>query len=81
LYGIDVRPDLWGCGVGGALLAAVHAGLADHGYRTAVLWVLPGNRRARAVYKHYGWRHDGVSRTAEVSGVTVPEISYRRRLP
>ena len=81
LYGIDVRPDWWGRGVGGALLAAVHTGLAEHGYRSAVLWVLPGNRRARAVYEHYGWRHDGGNRTAEVFEVTVPEIRYRRRLP
>jgi RimJ/RimL family protein N-acetyltransferase len=81
LYGIDVRPDVWGRGVGAALLAAVHRGLAEHGYRRAVLWVLPGNRRARTVYEHYGWRPDGVNRTAEVFGVTVPETRYWRRLP
>jgi RimJ/RimL family protein N-acetyltransferase len=81
LYGIDVRPDRWGLGVGRALLAAAHTGLADRGYDTAVLWVLPGNQRARTVYEHYGWRYDGVDRTADVFGVTVPEIRYRRRLP
>lgn len=81
LYGIDVRPDRWGLGVGGALLAAVHAGLVDLGYRSAVLWVLPGNRRARTVYEHHGWRYDGANRTAEAFGVTVPEVRYRRRLP
>jgi len=81
LYGIDVHPDQWGRGIGRALLAAALTGLADHGYRSAVLWVLPGNRRARAVYEHYGWRHDGVNRTAEVFGVTVPEIRYRHHLP
>jgi GNAT superfamily N-acetyltransferase len=81
LYGIDVRPDLWGCGVGAALLAAVHSGLAGHGYHSAVLWVLPGNHRARVVYEHYGWQHDGVNRTAEVFGVTVPETRYWRSLP
>ena len=80
LYGIDVRPDRWGLGVGGALLAAVHAGLADL-YDSAVLWVLPGNQRARTVYEHYGWRYDGANRTAEAFGVTVPEVRYRRRLP
>jgi RimJ/RimL family protein N-acetyltransferase len=80
LHGIDVRPDLWGLGVGRALLTAAHTGLADLGYDAAVLWVLPGNQRARTVYEHYGWRYDGASRTAEVFGITVPEIRYRRRL-
>jgi RimJ/RimL family protein N-acetyltransferase len=81
LYAINVRPDRWGSGVGSALLAAVHAGLAGLGYRSAVLWVLPGNQRARAVYEHVGWRPDGAERTAEVFGVTVPEVRYRRPLP
>jgi RimJ/RimL family protein N-acetyltransferase len=80
LYAINVRPDRWGVGAGGTLLAAVHAGLADLGYRSAVLWVAPGNQRARAVYERYGWRPDGVERTAEVLGVTVPEVRYRRAL-
>jgi len=48
LYGIDVCPHWWGRGIGGALLAAVHAGLAEHGYCSAVLWVLPGNWRVAA---------------------------------
>ena len=80
LYGIDVRPDRWGRGVGRALLAAAHSGLAERGHDSALLWVLPGNQRARSVYEHYGWRHDGAERTADVFGVTVPEVRYRRRL-
>jgi hypothetical protein len=58
----------------------VHAGLAGLGYRSAVLWVLPGNQWARAVYEHLGWRLDEAERTAEVFGVTVPEVRYRRTL-
>jgi len=81
LYAINVRPDRWDGGVGGALLAAVHAGLAGLGYRSAVLWVLPGNQRARAVYEHLGWRLDGAERTVEVFGFTAPEVRYRRSLP
>jgi RimJ/RimL family protein N-acetyltransferase len=81
LYAINVRPDRWGSGMGGALLAAAHAGLAGLGYRSAVLWVLPGNQRARAVYEHLGWRLDGVERTVEIRGFTVPEVRYRRPLP
>jgi RimJ/RimL family protein N-acetyltransferase len=81
LYGIDVRPDRWGQGVGRALLAAVHTGLVDLDYRSAVLWVLPGNQRACQVYEHYGWRYDGGTRTAEVFGLALPELRYRRELP
>jgi GNAT superfamily N-acetyltransferase len=74
LYAINVRPDRWGVGAGRALLAAVHARLADFGYRSAVLWVAPGNQRARAVYERYGWCSEGVEHTAEVLGVTVPDV-------
>lgn len=77
LYAINVRPDRWGVGAGRALLAAVHAGL---GYRSAVLWVAPANQRARAVYERYGWCSEGVERTAEVLGVIVAEVRYRRAL-
>ncbi len=77
LYGIDVRPDRWGRGVGRALLAAVHTGPADLGYYGAVLWVLPGNQRARRVCVHYGRRFDGDGRTAEVFGVALPEMRHR----
>jgi RimJ/RimL family protein N-acetyltransferase len=46
----------------------------------AVLWVLPGNRRARRFYEAAGWVADGAERSAEVQGVVVPEVRYRRRL-
>jgi RimJ/RimL family protein N-acetyltransferase len=80
LYAINVRPDRWGVGAGRALLAAVHAGLAELGYRRAVLWVATGNQRARAVYERYGWCSEGVERAADVLGDTVPEVRYRRAL-
>jgi class 3 adenylate cyclase/MFS family permease len=42
--------------------------------------VLPGNRRARRFYEAAGWVADGAERSAEVQGVVVPEVRYRRRL-
>jgi GNAT superfamily N-acetyltransferase len=80
LAAINVDPDHWGTGAGRALLAAAHAELARLGYREAVLWVLPGNRRARRFYEAAGWVADGAERTDEVFGVMVPEVRYRRRL-
>jgi GNAT superfamily N-acetyltransferase len=80
LAAINVDPDHWGTGAGRALLAAAHAELARLGYAEAVLWVLPGNRRARRFYEITGWVADGAERSIEISGVTVPEVRYRRRL-
>jgi GNAT superfamily N-acetyltransferase len=80
LYAINVDPDHWGTGAGRALLAAAQAELARLGHPEAVLWVLPGNHRARRFYEVAGWSDDGARRTSEVLGVMVPEVRYRRRL-
>jgi ribosomal protein S18 acetylase RimI-like enzyme len=80
LYAINVDPDHWGTGAGRALLLAAHEQLARLGYGEAVLWVLPANRRARRFYETAGWVADGAERSAEVQGVVVPEVRYRRRL-
>ena len=80
LYAINVDPDHWGTGAGRALLLAGQAELVRLGHGEAVLWVLPGNHRARRFYEAAGWVADGVERSAEVQGVVVPEVRYRRRL-
>ena len=79
LYAINVDPDHWGGGAGRALLGAAQAELDRMGFAESVLWVLPGNARARRFYEIAGWVADGASRTAEVFGVMVPEVRYRRR--
>jgi ribosomal protein S18 acetylase RimI-like enzyme len=79
LYAINVDPAHWGTGAGRALLVAAQAELARLGFDEAVLWVLPGNARARRFYELGGWVADGARRTADVLGVTVPEVRYRRR--
>jgi L-amino acid N-acyltransferase YncA len=80
LYLINVDPDHWGAGAGRALLAAAEASLTQLGYSDAVLWVLPGNHRARRFYERAGWAADGARRTQEVQGVVVDEVRYHRRL-
>lgn len=47
LYAINLHPDVWGVGAGSVLLRHAHDGLAEMGYAQAVLWVVPGNVRAR----------------------------------
>ena len=80
LAAINVDPDHWGTGAGRALLAAANAELVRLGFEEAVLWVLPGNHRARRFYEVAGWVADGAERTEEVMGVVVAEVRYRRRL-
>ena len=81
LYALNVHPNHWGGGVGSALLSASHAGLAEFGFLDAVLWVVPGNDRARRFYERHGWKVEKRERTIELQGVTVPEIRYERRVP
>ena len=80
LSALDVDPRHWATWVGRTLLTRAGHGLAEAGYGEAVLWVLPGNRRARRSYARAGWWPDGGQRTAAVLGLTLAELRYRRRL-
>ena len=55
LYAINVDSDHWGGGAGRALLGAAQAELDRMGFAESVLWVLPGNARARRFYERAGW--------------------------
>jgi GNAT superfamily N-acetyltransferase len=74
LYALNVDPDRWGLGAGASLLAAGVDALRSAGFHHAVLWVHPGNDRARAFYAAHGWIDDGRARPQEVLGVEVPEV-------
>lgn len=80
LYAINVDPEHWGLGAGRQLLAAAVEALRTADFQTAVLWVHPGNARARRFYEQQGWASDDVQRDQEVLGVTVPEVRYSIRL-
>jgi ribosomal protein S18 acetylase RimI-like enzyme len=77
LFELDVDPGHWGHGTGRALLAAATAALAAVGLAEAVLWVLPGNARARRMYEAAGWVADGGERDVQVMGVVVAAQRYR----
>jgi GNAT superfamily N-acetyltransferase len=55
-----VRAEVYGCGVGYALLTGAI------GSAPAYLWVLDGNRRAVAFYERQGFRFDGSAKTEPV---------------
>jgi ribosomal protein S18 acetylase RimI-like enzyme len=79
LYAINIDPAHWGTGAGRALLEAAQAELDRMGFAEWVLWVLPGNARARRFYERAGWSADGAERTSEAFGVSFDEVRYRRR--
>ena len=77
VYAIYVEPERIGTGVGRALLAAATGELRAMGCRTGLLWVLPGNVRARRFYEAAGWRPDGAETVQRIDGLELPSIRYR----
>jgi ribosomal protein S18 acetylase RimI-like enzyme len=77
VYAINVDPPAWGRGAGGALLAAATASL-DARFAASILWVVDGNRRARALYERAGWSVDGATKTESYGGADVDNCRYRR---
>jgi len=80
LYAMNLDPDHWGRGIGRLLLRGVTEMLIAMAYEEAVLWVVPENERARALYESEGWVVDGGVSTEEILGVTVTDIRYRKPL-
>lgn len=79
-YAMYVEPELWGVGIGSALMPWVFKGLAASGFTEAVLWVLEDNPRARSLYENWGWRVDGRSDLFERGGRVTTEIAMIRPL-
>jgi ribosomal protein S18 acetylase RimI-like enzyme len=77
---IYLMPEVWGTGLGRALMQTCVDRLAADGYHEAVLWVLATNTRARRFYEAAGWACDEALKTEEMAGTTVTETRYRRSL-
>lgn len=80
LYAIYVHPDLFGQGVGRALLRESAARGAAAGHARMLLWVLEENTTARRFYERSGFGPDGAEEPFEADGVAVPEVRYARLL-
>jgi GNAT superfamily N-acetyltransferase len=76
VVGLYVDPPWWAQGVGVRLLEAVLDDLRDGGARSARLWVLERNTRARGMYERRGWVADGGTRSVSTAG-DVLELRYR----
>lgn len=80
VFAIYVDPDRWGTGVGRDLLAMGERELAGAGFARALLWVLEGNRRARAFYQRQGWSLGKPMRIESIGGSDVNEVRYEKPL-
>ena len=59
LEALYVVPELWGAGVGPLLHDRAVELVRRSGARSAHLWVLEANQRARRFYERRGWRENG----------------------
>lgn len=62
LQRLFVRRHAWGTGVAQELHAAALEALREQGARSASLWCLADNPRARRFYAKQGWRPNGTER-------------------
>jgi GNAT superfamily N-acetyltransferase len=79
LHHFGIVPRWWGTGRADLLHTAVLDGLAAQGTRTAYLWVLVENRRARGFYVRRGWADTGV-REPEVFPPFPEKMQLQRAL-
>jgi RimJ/RimL family protein N-acetyltransferase len=80
LTAIYLRNDAAGTGAGRELLRHATQDLCRRGFRTAVLWVLASNARARRFYEVAGWRPDGATRVVRRADVELQDVRYARDL-
>ena len=73
-------PQVWGQGVGRALMAAVIDALRQSGFAEATLWTSKDNHRPRRIYEVAGWTLDGTTRDKPWRGASWRELRYRFRL-
>jgi ribosomal protein S18 acetylase RimI-like enzyme len=71
IFELYLAPEYQGGGFGRRMFEAAQKDLADHGYRSFLVWALADNERALAFYAHLGGRI--VRRAPEKFGVETRE--------
>ena len=79
LFGLYVAPQHWRRGLGGVLHRRTLDALRELRFRSATLWVLKSNQRARTFYEHRGWQHDRCDKDIDENGVALHATRYRLR--
>ena len=77
---LNADPSAFGTGAAVALHTEALQTLAEHSHRSAALWVVDRNPRARRFYEREGWAADGAERVDEVGGSPIHELRYVRDL-
>ncbi len=77
VYAIYLLPEVVGTGVGRRLFEHAVDDLRRRGFRTATLWVLEANERARRFYERAGWRTDGAVNQERIDRANLPTVRYR----
>jgi ribosomal protein S18 acetylase RimI-like enzyme len=75
---IYVAPGAFRGGVGSAMLEAALDLMRERGLRSALLWVLVENLRARTFYARHGFHDDGTAQW--IDGLEAEEMRLRRPL-
>lgn len=75
-----VDPDVHRRGVGSILMKEALSALRQEGYPEAFLWVVTGNERAMAFYRHCGFSPDGDSLEVQLGGKVYTDLRYRTQL-
>jgi len=80
LQTLYVDPGAWDRGGASRLMDAVVREFRQAGFRTATLWVLDTNARARLFYERRGWRPDGATKLHDWGAFVATDVRYRRPL-
>lgn len=84
VYGFYLHPSAWGTGAAAPLMERCHQHLVAAGYRSAVLWVLKDNPRARGFYEKAGWQPTGRElmftgpQSVSMPAFELPEVEYAK---
>jgi ribosomal protein S18 acetylase RimI-like enzyme len=78
LHMLNLDPRCWRRGIGTTLHDGLIGELADLGYRSAYLWVVEANNRAREFYHARNWRPDGERRDDDRFEPPIAELRYIR---
>ncbi len=80
LLTIYLHPDAWDRGLGRTLQDEALQRLRADGHRSATLWMLSTNDRARRFYLRQGWSLIPGLRTQEFGGLEVTDVRFGRSL-
>lgn len=77
ILGIYLLEEYQGQGIGYRLMHAAMEQMTE--YKTILLWVLMGNRKAIRFYERYGFRYEGEEREMLIGGVVIEQrMVYHR---